>query len=233
MQRFDPGPIRSQALWESIADALRRAIILGELPAGVHLEEPSLAAKFGVSRIPVREAIIRLAHERLVKIEPRRGAFVVGVSEEDLHDVFELRILLEGYGVRHAARFIGDEGIAALHAVVDRMANAARRGESRATAEDDLQFHREIIAFSGNSRLVTTWEPIGGLVATTLWITNATVDNMPMAAEGHRSIIDALEQRDPDLAERRLKFHIEEGERNTLDAIRRARGTLTNTLLRD
>src|SRR5438874_13166497 len=97
---FDPGLAPRQALWESIVAALRRAIILGELQPGLHLEEPALAEKFGVSRIPVREALTRLAHEGLVRLEPRRGAFVGGVTSDDVHDLFELRRLVEIYAIR-------------------------------------------------------------------------------------------------------------------------------------
>lgn len=223
MDFFEPGAVRQPALWESIVVALRRAIILGELPPGLHLEEPSLAAKFGVSRIPIREAVIRLAHEQLVRIEPRRGAFIVGVTEKDLDDIYELRVLLEGYAARKAAERIDDEGVAGLHAVVDRMVEAARQNQLQLTAALDLEFHRRIITFAGNPRLVAAWEPIGGLIDAILAINDATVEDMPHAAEGHRLIIRALESGDPGLAEERLRFHIQSGMVHLQQAIRDAR----------
>ena len=94
LESFEPAIAPRKALWESIVEPMRRAIVLGELPAGLHLEEPALAQKFGVSRIPVREALVRLEHEGLVRVEPRRGAFIVGMTEDDVHDVYELRSLI-------------------------------------------------------------------------------------------------------------------------------------------
>src|SRR5437763_2185834 len=78
---FVPGLVPRQPLWEPIAAALRRAILLGELPESLHLEEPGLAEKFGVSRIPDREAVSLLEHEGLVRVEPPPGAFVAGVTD--------------------------------------------------------------------------------------------------------------------------------------------------------
>ncbi len=79
--------IQPEALWQRVVYAMRRAIVIGELEPGTHLKEPALAQHFGVSRLPVREAIAQLEREGLVRSEPRRGAFVVGVTEQAISDI--------------------------------------------------------------------------------------------------------------------------------------------------
>lgn len=212
MDSFEPGIAPRQALWEPIATALRRAIILGELPPGLHLEEPSLAEKFGVSRIPVREALVRLAHEGLVQIEPRRGAFVVGMSLEEVHDVYDLRQLIEADAIRRAAKRADATGLARLQRLVDEMADAVRRNQMDRVAEPDVNFHRELVAMAGSRRLLNAWEPIGGIVATILSITDTTYRDMPRSVASHQAMVDALARGDADTAEAELREHLGNGE---------------------
>src|SRR5579884_2528151 len=96
--------VQAGALWERVVAALRRAIVIGELQPESHLKEPVLAQRFGVSRLPVREAIAQLDREGLVRIEPRRGAFVIGVTEQDIDDIYECRLALETVAVRRAVQ---------------------------------------------------------------------------------------------------------------------------------
>lgn len=209
---FEPGAAPHNALWETIAATLRRAIVLGELTSGLHLEEPTLAEKFGVSRIPVREALTRLAHEGLIRLEPRRGAFVVGVTEADVHDVYELRRLIELHAIREAAQRIGAAGIAQLRVLTAEMENAVRIGNLQQIAAPDVSFHRQIVIHAGNRRLLAAWEPIAGLVATILTITDTTYRDMPRAVASHQSLVNALEQRDGETAARELAEHLSNGE---------------------
>jgi GntR family transcriptional regulator, gluconate operon transcriptional repressor len=156
LENFDPGVAPRRALWETIVEPMRRAIILGELPPGLHLEEPALARKFGVSRIPVREAIVRLQHEGLIRAEPRRGAFVVGMSETDVGDLYEFRLLLETSAIRRAAARIEDVGVARLGGLVDQMAEAVGRGQTQNMVAPDVEFHRAIVA---SRPTANSWPP--------------------------------------------------------------------------
>ncbi len=221
MDRFEPEPAPRQALWESIVANLRRAIILGELPPELHLEEPTLAEKFGVSRIPIREALSRLAHEGLVRIEPRRGAFVIGVTEDDIHDIYELRQLLEQHAIRQAASRAIPADLERLRVFADQMAEAVERGEVHRVAEPDVNFHRQIVVLSGNQRLLAAWEPIGGLVATMLSITDTTYRDMPRSVASHYRMIDQIRSHDVDAAEQEIVQHLENGENVMRQAMRR------------
>jgi GntR family transcriptional regulator of gluconate operon len=209
---FDPGLAPRKALWESIVAVVRRAIILGELQPGLHLEEPALAEKFGVSRIPVREALTRLAHEGLVRLEPRRGAFVVGVTETDIHDIYDLRLLIEAHAIRKAAERSDSARLARLQAHADEMSDAVRFNQVDRVAEPDVNFHRQIVVMAGSQRLLAAWDPIGGLIATFLTITNTTHRDMPRSVASHQRMIDLLQAHDAAGAERELRSHLENGE---------------------
>jgi GntR family transcriptional regulator, gluconate operon transcriptional repressor len=224
LESFEPAIAPRKALWESIVEPMRRAIVLGALPAGLHLEEPALAQKFGVSRIPVREALVRLEHEGLVRVEPRRGAFIVGMTEEDVHDVYELRSLIESRAARRAAARVGAEWLARLGALAAQMDEALRRRDPAAMVEPDVQFHRELVAAAGSRQLLAGWERLAGLIGTILSVTDSVhYGATPDAVHGHQLIIDALARRDADLAERELAEHLAGGERVMREAMRSVR----------
>ena len=221
---FEPAIAPRKALWESIIEPMRRAIVLGELPAGLHLEEPALAQKFGVSRIPVREALVRLEHEGLVRVEPRRGAFIVGMTEADVHDVYELRSLIESRAARRAAARVGAEGLARLEALAAQMDEALRRRDPAAMVEPDVRFHRELVAAAGSRQLLAGWERLAGLIGTILSVTDSVhYGTTPTAVHGHQLIIEALERRDAELAEREVAGHLAGGERIMREAMRAVR----------
>ena len=93
----------STAARSQVYKELEKAILSGELAPGDSLVEMKLAAQMGVSRTPVREALLQLELENLVKHIPNRGAVVVGISEKDIEDIYTLRMRIEGLAVRWAA----------------------------------------------------------------------------------------------------------------------------------
>lgn len=213
MDSFEPGRAPRQALWEPIVAALRRGIILGELPAGLHLEEPALAEKFGVSRIPIREALAHLSHEGLVRLEPRRGAFVIGVTPDDIHEIYEMRLLIEDHAIHQAVGRIRPADLDHLLAIVDRMDRAVHQNQLEQAAEPDVQFHRQIVLLGGNRRLLAAWNPIGGLVGAILGIIYTSYYDMLGSVDSHRRIVDALGRSDAAAAGRELRSHLDSGER--------------------
>ncbi|MGH2461677.1 MAG: GntR family transcriptional regulator [Chloroflexota bacterium] len=223
VQRFEPRWSRHEALWVHVADALRRGIILGELPPGLHLQEPALAEKFGVSRIPIREALARLALEGLVEIHPRRGAYVVGVTEMDVHYVYDLRILLETRALESAIERVSPRLIADLNVLVDQMAAAIQRRDLRGMADEDIRFHHAILSLADNPRLLTAWEPIAGLagamIETNLAVQSPTSD-LHAAVEAHRELIRLIERGDLDAAKAALRTHLENGEQSLRESMR-------------
>jgi GntR family transcriptional regulator of gluconate operon len=197
-------------LWERVVSVLRRAIITGELSPGSHLKEPLLARRFGVSRLPIREALAQLDHEGLVRIEPRRGAFVVGVTEHDIANIYECRMLLELAAIGHTAVQISAEGLAELEALVVKMDVAVANEQPQLFAAWDTAFHRQLITLSGNRAILNAWEALAPLIETILSVSEAALAgiDLPGAVDGHRKIIGALAAHDAATSEEILREHL-------------------------
>ncbi|MGH2347399.1 MAG: GntR family transcriptional regulator [Chloroflexota bacterium] len=217
--------VQSEALWERVVAALRRAIIMGELEPGSHLKEPLLAQRFGVSRLPIREAIVQLDREGLVRVEPRRGAFVIGVTEQDISDIYDCRLMLELAAIQRTALRIGVEALAELEALVVEMDVAVGNEQPHLFASCDISFHRRLMMLSGSRALVNAWEPVAPLIETILSISEAAMTDidLPGAVDGHRRIIGALAAHDSAAAEDILWDHLTSGEGLVYAALRSIR----------
>src|SRR5207253_6186016 len=112
-------------------ELIREAIVDGRLEPGRRLKEEELARELGISRTPVREALLVLQSEGLVAAEPNRGATVRSHDAEDLDDLYQLRALLEGYAARRAATRIAEEALGELAASCERLATLVDGGELR------------------------------------------------------------------------------------------------------
>lgn len=211
--------VQIEALWERVAATLRRAIVLGEFAPGTRLKEPSLAKRFGVSRLPIREAITQLEREGLVRSEPRRGAYVVGVTQQDIVDIYECRLTLEMLAIQQAAVRVTPEEAADLYRDIDEMEEGVASGRIGAFAAADMSFHRTLIVLSGNRALRSAWEPLAPLIETTLDIADTSVEDISKAVAGHRPIVSALEQHEPATAKALLYEHLTGGQGITLGAI--------------
>ena len=226
MQMTGPSTIvtlQQEALWQRVVYALRRAIVIGELEPGLHLKEPVLAQRYGVSRLPIREAIAQLEREGLVRSEPRHGAYVVGITEQVISDIYDCRMLLESYAVRRVAAHIDEQGLAELTLLVDQMDSGVTFGQVQSIAASDMAFHRRLIDLAGNRALATAWEPLTPLIETALGIAQATVPDLPTAVHGHRLLLAALREHDEETAVKLLSEHLPGGEKLVLAAIRRIR----------
>ncbi len=211
--------VQAEALWERVLTAIRRAIVLGDLQPGAHLKEPLLAERFGVSRLPVREAIARLEREGLVRIEPRRGAFVVGITTRDIDDIYECRLVLESRAMRRAATRVNADGLAGLETALAQMAAAVHAGHAGLVAAADRAFHRMLVDLSGSRAILSSWEPLAPLIETILTIASAPPPDLERAMADHRSIIEALARHDVGAAEVLLPDHLAIGHRLALRGI--------------
>jgi GntR family transcriptional regulator, gluconate operon transcriptional repressor len=187
-------------LWQTVAARLRYAIIGREFKPRQHLPEPALAQRFGVSRVPVREALIRLEQEGLVRAEPRRGAFVVGMSLADMRELYEVRALLEVRGARLAANTATPEDVTNIRSLIRDFGTVTKRGDSEALAATDIAFHRSVMTAAHHRRLLSTWEPLSGVIQTLLTLTNERGTSSHIVS-AHRRLATAISSGDPDAAE--------------------------------
>jgi DNA-binding GntR family transcriptional regulator len=139
---------------ERVADALRAALIAGELRPGEVYSAPALAARFGVSATPVREAMLDLAKEGLVDTVPNKGFRVTAVSEKQLDEYTHIRSLIEIPTVVSLAATADPVALEALRPAARESVTAAATGDLIAHVEADMRFHLGLLALAGNDHLV-------------------------------------------------------------------------------
>lgn len=207
---FQMKPIgASTLLVDRVADALRSAILNGELAPGSRLSVPDLARQLDVSRTPTREALVKLDHEGLVSLTPRRGAVVLSADTSDLEEILQFREALEGMAARLAARLISDEDLARLRREFEIHADAVRSGDVEVHVEHDRDFHRLLAAASGNKRIIAELER----VRSQLQLITRAMAGIPGAVDAdiiraHERILEALEARDGRAAEAATRAHV-------------------------
>ncbi len=145
--------IRAGSLREQVTRALEAAMVAGELAPGEIYSAPALGERFGVSATPVREAMLDLARDGFVEVVRNRGFRVLEMSDTDLEQVSQIRLLLEVPTTVAVAERITDEQIAHLAGLADAIEAAAERGDLIDYLDSDRRFHAGLIAVLGNPRL--------------------------------------------------------------------------------
>jgi len=211
-----------------VHEHVRKAIVQGKLAPGERLTETHLAETLNVSRTPVREAFVRLEADGFVELVRNRGAFVSRWTDDDLEEIFNLRIMLEGYGARIGAARIGTSEIRELESLADQMDDALDRlveiggpdprgknDERTSLAEEcatlNTVFHAGIVAAAGNKRLSTIVSNLTSLPLIHRTIIMQSPAELAHSWAQHRDMIEALRNRDGDWAEALLRAHISAG----------------------
>ncbi len=188
-----------------VADALRRLILLGKLPAGSRINQDAVAARYGVSRIPVREALHQLEAEGLVQIIPHRGALVSTLSSEELMEIYEMRDALESLSVRLAVPKISEDELRALEDLLVRMEGAA---DPARWLDLDSEFHTALYIPSGRKRLCNAISTLRRNTSRYLHIAVRSRDRIRLAQEEHRQILNAYRNRDAEEAAKALHWQL-------------------------
>jgi DNA-binding GntR family transcriptional regulator len=197
------------ALWESVAELIRAAILSGELEPGSKLIETDLAERFGTSRGPIREAIRELAREGLVTELPRRGTLVSTLTAHDLSEVYAVRQALELAASRVVIARAGDEELRALETHLLALESPPPGAGYLDQAVHDLAFHRSLVALARNERMAVMYEQM--LTQTMLLLRTAALENPALRTDlrraAHRDILRALLDRDEVTARAALEAH--------------------------
>ncbi|EXG79725.1 GntR family transcriptional regulator [Cryptosporangium arvum] len=189
-----------------ITDELRQAIVTGELPPGERLTEPALAQRFGVSRVPIREALRVLASEGFVEVRPYWGTRVAELPSSAATDLLELRGAVEPLAARKAAKRRTPEQLHAMEATL--AAGTALIADGRLDELPALngQFHLLLAEASGNRLLAET---VQQLRAKTEWVYASRVDHRAGHSwDEHLAIVRAIRDRDEELAAALVAAHI-------------------------
>lgn len=216
-------------LREIVFESLREAIISGVLEPGERLMEIQLAEDMGVSRTPVREAIRKLELEGFVVMIPRKGAYVAGVSDKDVADVFEIRAALEGLAAALAAERITDEEIEQL----ERIVVMEREPDLHHMIQSDIDFHALLYKASRNERLIQILENLREQILRFRSTSLAVPGRLKVAIQEHRALLEALANHDVELAQELAMAHIVTAENIMFDAIHQDRSEASKNLAKD
>lgn len=192
-------PARRRGLADEVADSIRDAIFSGAYELGAQLREVELAAALEVSRGPVREALLRLEREGLVRSTWHRGATVMTLSADDIAELDSLRGALERLAVELVVAHASDEDLNTIEQAAGRMAHAE---DAHALVRNDIEFHDAVYAATGHRRLREAWQAIRSQVHLFL-LTRVGIsaeDYLSHIPEEHRDLVAALRSRDSETA---------------------------------
>ncbi|GAB4265317.1 GntR family transcriptional regulator [Thermincola ferriacetica] len=210
-------------LREIVFEALREAIINGTLEPGERLMEIQLAEEMGVSRTPVREAIRKLELEGFVVMVPRKGACVAGLSMKDIADVFEIRTALESLAAGLAAERITEEELENLERLLVKIGECVQANDLDKLIEVDTEFHDVLFKATRNERLVQIISNLREQIQRFRTTSLASPGRMKYALEEHKKIVEAVSERNVELAQKLAAEHIENAENIMLNVLREKR----------
>ncbi|WP_103958265.1 GntR family transcriptional regulator [Nonomuraea solani] len=199
--------MRAPALGDQLADVMREQIVRRALRPGTHLVEDSLAAQYGVSRGPVRDALRLLETQGLVESR-RRGFFVVGLTQRDIEDLYELREAIEVVAVTRAIELATPERLEAGRAIVREMVAAADRSHAREFAQADLRFHALLYELGGNRRLIDVWKDCRPLIASLMRLTVEEDVDLHPSAHDHGRLLELIAAGEADPLAAAMRAHL-------------------------
>lgn len=198
----------SYSLSGRVFHKLREDILAGTYERDEELKEKTIGDELGVSRTPVREALRQLELEGLVTIVPNKGAYVVGISEEDIRDIYEIRARLEGLCAKRAAEHITAEQIAELEENIFLVDFHAGKGNYSQVLELDNKFHEILYAASKSKMLKHELSAFHHYVERVRRITLSMPERAVNSNEEHKKIVEALKSHDGTKAEALATTHM-------------------------
>jgi len=200
----------SLSLREQAYAALKQAIMDADIYAHreeIRLDERQLSAALGVSRTPIREAMSLLEQEGFLRTVPRRGVFIVRKTKKQIIEMIEMWAALESMAARLATHNASDADIAALRHMFDEFRNSAPAEHIGEYSDANIAFHQAIIRLSGSHLMGKTIENLFIHVRAIRRMTISQRDRATRSIADHMQIIEALERRDTELAERLVREH--------------------------
>ena len=206
-------------LREAVYEAMRGAILQGDVRPGERLTEMRISQALGVSRTPVREAIRRLTKEGLIIAPPHRGAEVAGINPKHLQDVLEVRRALEELASETVCARIRDDGIRQLRQIHTRLREAMKSGDMDSITAQDEAFHAALYRFTENDELIRLLDNMRRQVFRFRFEYIKDRCEWDAIVREHGQIIDALAARDADKAREAMRAHISHQERAVREKI--------------
>lgn len=177
-----------RSLAERARDHIRERITSGQYPPGSRIKERELSEELGISRIPIREALTGLSTEGFITLQPRRGAVVTELAPEDLHEIFEIREVLEVQEVVLALRHGTESEKQTLLEIVEAERDAVRAGDADRVASGNAAFHQQLVEMSHNALLASLLDLLRSRLS---WLLRQNDDASTICAQ-HFEIASAI-----------------------------------------
>ena len=198
---------KSFSIADIVFEKIEDAILSGEFARGDIITELKLCGMLNVSRTPVREALTRLRQEGLVK-ESGKGAVVVGVNEDDLYDIYEVRMRIEGLAAAKCAEVITEEQLRALGETLELQEFYTAKNQPESIKKLDSEFHERIYSYCGSKTLEVLLCELHRKVKRYRKTSVSNPERAVMAVKEHREIYEAIAARDTRRAEELTAKHI-------------------------
>lgn len=199
---------KNVSLADRVYDQLEYNILSGAYAQGEIISETRLSEELGVSRTPIREAMSRLSHEKLIK-ESTMGTVVVGVTEKDVKDLFEVKRRIEVMATRRAAENISGEGLKALRDNVDQQEFYAQKGDAVKVRDLDTEFHDIIYRECGSLTFETILIPIHHKMMKFRRLSLEKSHRIMASVAEHRALYNAIAEKDGDKIDTIVLMHID------------------------
>jgi DNA-binding GntR family transcriptional regulator len=189
-------------------ETLKDLIFSGVLGAGTNHLESELADNLGMSRTPVREAVVMLEAQGLLEVRPRKGVRILPLSPRDMEEIYDVLTELESLAASDAAkRGLSKQELSGLTTAIDAMDKALRADDRNAWAEADDQFHEELVRLGGNSRTVSIVTMMSDQVRRARLATLKMRPEPTQSNEDHRKVLEAIQNNQPDQAHQIHREH--------------------------
>ncbi len=204
---LQPSGLEAASLADRAYHAIREMIVSLELRPGAVIDERGLMERLGIGRTPTREALRRLAQERLVEVYPRRGMFVTSVEIRDLASLAEVRSVLESHVARLAAERATDDDRRALETLLDELGGRSELDARELMALDE-RIHRQVYRAAHNPFLEATLEEYYVLALRIWYLALDRTQELEQAVLGHRELLEAIHGGDANRAEESMRRHV-------------------------
>jgi DNA-binding GntR family transcriptional regulator len=195
---------------------LREKLLNGEIPPGQHIIEAKIAKDLGTSRTPVREAFHSLELEGLIESIPRVGYVVKSISEQEVEEICEIRMAIEGVAARWAMEKAHKKLIEELKKNISISGGRVLKGDAKAFIDLDARFHEIIARHSGSQRLLELAQTLRRHMLRYRIQSIYSVENVLRAIDGHKGILRAIEKRDLEELNKAIRHHMEQSKSDIL-----------------
>lgn len=213
------------SLEERVFATLEEDILTGKLARGEALGEKMLSERLGVSRTPVRAALARLAEEGLIESVVNKGAVVIGITKEDIVDIYHIRMRLEGLASLIAASKISPEALSELLESVELSEFYIKKNNTEKLKELDSEFHETIYRATGNQPLCKTLSELHRKIKTYRKLSLTVPGRLERSVSEHREIYEAIASGNGELADTLTSLHVKRALDNMLSAFEESDNT--------